>query len=210
MKRNLLWRGLLILAVAIACVALAYPPKNKINLGLDLQGGMHLVLQVHTEDALRAETDSDMARLIDLGKDKGAPGLKGRRTGDAAFVITAAPEVRDTVSDLASKYLPRWKVSRQGEDVAFTMNAKDVNEIQNSAVTQAKQTIDNRVNQFGVTEPVIQPLATGHRILVQLPGVDDPERVRRLIKSTAFLEFRIVRYPKGGGGVPTREEILAS
>jgi preprotein translocase subunit SecD len=212
MKRNLLWRGLLILAVAVVAIALAYPPKDKINLGLDLQGGMHLVLQVHTEDALRAETDSDMARLIDLGKDKGAPGLKGRRTGDSVFAITAPPEARDTVSDLAAKYLPRWKVSRPGgsEDLVFTMNAKDVNEIQNSAVTQAKQTIDNRVNQFGVTEPVIQPLATGHRILVQLPGVDDPERVRRIIKSTAFLEFRIVRYPKGGGGVPTREEILAS
>ncbi len=86
MNRNLLWRGLLILAVAVVCVALAYPPKKKINLGLDLQGGMHLVLQVHTEDALRAETDTDMARLIDLGKDKGAPGLQGRRTGDRQFV----------------------------------------------------------------------------------------------------------------------------
>ena len=72
------------------------------------------------------------------------------------------------------------------------------------------QTIRNRIDQFGVTEPVIQPTSTGQRIVVQLPGIDDPERVRRLIKSTAFLEFRIVRYPKGGGGVPSREEILNS
>ena len=123
MKRNLLWRGLLILAVAVVCFFLAYPPQEKINLGLDLQGGMHLVLQVHTEDALRAETDSDMARLIDVGKDKGAPGLKGRRTGDATFVdLRPAPEARDAVSDLASKYLPRWKVKRQGDDLVFTMN----------------------------------------------------------------------------------------
>jgi preprotein translocase subunit SecD len=71
-NRNLLWRGLLILAVTLICVALAYPPKKKINLGLDLQGGMHLVLQVHTEDALRAETDSDMARLLDQAKEQGA------------------------------------------------------------------------------------------------------------------------------------------
>ena len=90
------------------------------------------------------------------------------------------------------------------------MNTKDANDVRNSAVTQAVQTIRNRIDQFGVSEPVIQPTSSGQRIVVQLPGVDDPERVRRLIKSTAFLEFRIVRYPKGGGGVPTREEILNS
>ncbi len=210
MKRNLMWRGLLILAVALVCVFLAYPPKEKINLGLDLQGGMHLLLQVHTEDALRAETDSDMARLIDVAKDKGAPGLKGRRTGDSTFVITAPLDVRDTVSDLASKYIPRWSVKRQGDDLVLTMNAKDANEVRNGAVNQAVTTIRNRVDQFGVTEPVIQPTSTGQRIVVQLPGIDDSERVRNIIKSTAFLEFRIVRYPKGGGGVPSREEILKS
>ncbi len=212
MNRNLLWRGLLILAVAAICVALAYPPKEKINLGLDLQGGMHLVLQVHTEDALRADTDADMARLIDLGKDKGAPGLTGHRTGDSAFVITAPnPDVRDAASNLASSYFSqRWQVQSQGNDLLFKMNQQTVNEVQNGAVNQAVQTISNRINEFGVSEPVIQPTATGHRIVLQLPGVTDFERVRRLIKSTAFLEFRIVRFPKGGGGVPTKEAILAN
>ncbi len=84
------------------------------------------------------------------------------------------------------------------------------NEVRNGAVTQAVQTITNRIDQFGVSEPVIQPTNTGHRIVVQLPGVDDPERVRRLIKNTAFLEFRIVDFPKGGGGVDSREAILAN
>src|SRR6185295_7641828 len=211
MKRPLLWRGLLILAVTIVFLALTYPPKEKINLGLDLRGGMHLVLQVHTEDALRAETDSDLARLLDQGKEKGVTGVTGRRTGDAVFVVSgASPDARDTLSDIARRYLPRWEASRQGDDLVFTMTKQAANEIRNSAVTQAKQTIDNRVNEFGVSEPVIQPMATGYRILVQLPGVDDPERVRRLIKSTAFLEFRVVRFPKGGGGVGSREEILAS
>jgi preprotein translocase subunit SecD len=214
MNRNLLWRGLLILAVAAICVALAYPPSKKINLGLDLQGGMHLVLQVHTEDALRADTDADMARLIDLGKDKGAPGLTGRRTGNSSFVITApTPEARDAASNLASSYFSqRWQVSSQGgsNDLAFTMNQQTVNEVQNGAVNQAVQTISNRINEFGVSEPVIQPTATGHRIVLQLPGVTDFERVRRLIKSTAFLEFRLVRFPKGGGGVSSKEAILAN
>ncbi len=211
MKRNLLWRGLLILATILLSVALMYPPEKKINLGLDLQGGMHLVLQVHTEDALRAETDSDMARLVDLAEEQKVTGLSARRTGDAAFVISgASPQVRDTVAGLAERYLQRWDLNRQGDDLVFNMIDQAEKEVRNGAVTQAKQTIDNRVNQYGVTEPVITPTATGHRIVVQLPGVDDEERVRRLIKNTAFLEFRIVDFPKGGGGVGSREAILAN
>ena len=212
MKRPLLVRGIIILVVALAAAALAYPPKQKINLGLDLRGGMHLLLQVHTEDALRAETDSDLAALLDRAKQQGIANLKAQRTGDAVFTISGAtPEQRDALSELAQRYLPRWDVSRQGEDaMAFTMKPSDVNIVRNAAVNQAVTTIDNRINQFGVTEPVIQPTTTGHRILVQLPGVDDPERVRRLIKNTAFLEFRVVEFPKGGGGVGSREEILAN
>jgi preprotein translocase subunit SecD len=210
MKRPLLWRGLLILAVAVACAALAYPPKDKINLGLDLQGGMHLVLQVHTEDALRAETDSDMARLVDAAKEKGIADLQARRTADTQFAVAGSPDSRSTVSDLAQRYLPRWDVGSSGEALLFTLKKSAINEVENGAVTQAVQTIRNRIDQFGVSEPVIQPTATGHRVVVQLPGVDDPERVRRVIKSTAFLEFRVVRFPKGGGGVASREEILAS
>jgi preprotein translocase subunit SecD len=210
MKRPLLWRGLLILAVALIAAALAYPPKKKINLGLDLRGGMHLLLQVHTEDALRAETDSDMAALLDRAKEKGVTGLKARRTADSTFAITATSEQRDTLSDLAQRYLPRWNVSSQSDDMVFTMKSTEVNTVRNAAVNQAKTTIDNRINQYGVTEPLIQPTSTGYRIVVELPGVDDAERVRRLIKSTAFLEFRVVKVPKGGGGVGSREEILAN
>jgi len=210
MKRPLLWRGLLILAVALIAAWLAYPPKDKINLGLDLRGGMHLLLQVHTEDALRAETDSDMAALVDRAKEKGVVGLKARRTGDSAFAVGATSEQRDVLSDLAQRYLLRWNVSSLGDDMVFTMKTPEVNIVRNAAVNQAKTTIDNRINQFGVTEPLIQATSTGYRIVVQLPGVDDPERVRRLIKNTAFLEFRVVKFPKGGGGVGSREEILAN
>ncbi|HEV7507859.1 MAG TPA: protein translocase subunit SecD [Thermoanaerobaculia bacterium] len=210
MKRPLLWRGLLILAVALVAAALAYPPKQKINLGLDLRGGMHLLLQVHTEDAVRAETDSDMAALVDRAKEKGVVGLKARRTADAVFAIPATSEQRDVLSDLAQRYLPRWNVSSQNEEMVFTMKSNEVNTVRNAAVNQAKTTIDNRINQFGVTEPLIQATSTGYRIVVQLPGVDDPERVRKLIKNTAFLEFRVVKVPKGGGGVGSREELLAN
>ena len=72
------------------------------------------------------------------------------------------------------------------------------------AVNQAKQTIDNRINAYGVAEPNIA-VTEGYRVLVQLPGVDDPERVRKLIKSTAFLEFRLVEK----GPTSDRQTLLA-
>jgi len=207
MKTNLLWRGLLILAVAVIAVVLAYPPQKKINLGLDLQGGMHLVLQVHTEDALRAETDSDMSRLLRQAEDSKLAGLQGRRVSDTSFEVTGlGPDTRDSLATLAEKYLANWSSQAQEGRMVFTMKTENINSIRDLAVTQAKQTIDNRVNNFGVVEPVIQA-ASNYRIIVELPGVDDTERVRRLIKNTAFLEFRIVQYPPNGGGVGSPEQI---
>jgi preprotein translocase subunit SecD len=208
MKTNLFWRGIVILAVAVVAGVLAYPPQKKINLGLDLRGGMHLVLQVHTEDALRAETDSDMSRLLHQAEDAKMTGLQGHRLSDTSFDVTGlGPDTRDSLATLAEKYLGNWSVQPQEGRMVFTMKPENANSIRDLAVTQAKQTIDNRVNNFGVVEPVIQA-ASNYRIIVELPGIDDTERVRRLIKNTAFLEFRIVQYPPNGGGAPSQEQIL--
>jgi preprotein translocase subunit SecD len=220
MKRNLLWRGLLILAVLVWATLAIYPPGEikklfqgeepspNINLGLDLQGGMHLVLQVHTEDALRAETDSDMNVLTQQAQEKGVNGLRGQRTGDTAFSVTGfTPDNRGSVIEVADRYLGGWTYTSETGSIVFKMKPEYAENIRKMAVTQAKQTIDNRINAYGVAEPVIQE-TTNNRIVVQLPGVDDQDRVRRLIKNTAFLEFRIVRFPEGGGGVPSRDLIV--
>jgi preprotein translocase subunit SecD len=211
MKGTLLWRGILILASIAVAVMLALPLKEKIKLGLDLQGGMHLVLQVQTEDALRAETDSDMERLAQLAREDGLSGIQPRRTGDSRFEITGVgPDGMDTLTGIAEKrgYTGgngRWQVADRGEGrVVFAMNDAEANLVRNGAVSQAKQTIDNRINAYGVTEPNIA-VADGYRIVVQLPGIDDADRVRRLIKSTAFLEFRIVE----GSPADSREALLA-
>ena len=106
---SLTWRGVLIVgAVALALWA-AYPPKEKINLGLDLQGGIHLVLQVEVVDALRAETDKDMERLRQEATEKGLIGLETERTGDSAFVLRGV-EVEDepVIAKAAADYLPGW------------------------------------------------------------------------------------------------------
>src|SRR5580693_5302853 len=111
MQRNLLWRGVLILASILAAAAAAYPPKEKINLGLDLRGGMHLMLQVHTEDALRAETDGDMARLAQQVKDdaKGKLDVKPQRTGDTRFAIAdLSPEAKTAVIEAAKRVASRF------------------------------------------------------------------------------------------------------
>ena len=210
MKRNLLWRGLVILASILAAGAAAYPPRQKINLGLDLRGGMHLVLQVHTEDALRAETDGDMARLAQQVKDdsQGKLDVKPQRTGDTRFVVPGlAPEAKTAVLDAAKRVLQRFNSSEQTDSVSFAMLPGEVSKLRDLSVNQAVQTIRNRIDAYGVAEPVIQS-AGGERIVVQLPGVDDPDRVRKLIKNTAFLEFRLTAFPKDGSHAVTRDEIL--
>ena len=210
MKRNLLWRGLLILATVLASVAAATPPKQKINLGLDLRGGMRLVLQVHTEDALRAETDGDMARLAQQVKEdsQGKIEIKPQRTGDTRiFVPGLTPDAKTAVIEAAKRVLSRFNHSDQGDSVTFDMFPADVSKLRDQSVNQAVQTIRNRIDAYGVTEPVIQA-SSNNRIVVQLPGVDDFDRVRKLIKNTAFLEFRITVYPKDGARPVTREDIL--
>ncbi len=199
---NLLSRGILIGALLALSIWFFSPPKDKIKLGLDLQGGMHLVLQVQTDDALRSESDSDMQRLTTDAQEKGLT-IAPTRTSPTSFEVGGlAPEAKDSLAELARANLPIWDVAESGEKVVFTVKAAEATKIRELAVTQAVQTIRNRVDEFGVAEPVITP-ASGYRVVVQLPGVDDPERVRRLIKNTAFLEFRLVR----GGPVSSPEEL---
>ena len=210
MSRSLLWRGIIILAVVLLSVLAAHPLAEKLKLGLDLRGGIHLVLQVQVEDAVRSETAKDMDRLIQELQDAGIQ-ANGSPITSSTFEVNGVPADRDsTVNEIVGQFLPGWSWSHRGETVVFEMAPANRNEIKNLAVVQALETIRNRIDEFGVAEPVIQRQGLeGTRIVVQLPGVDDPERVKKLIKNTAFLEFRLVEYPLGGGGVRTREEIEA-
>jgi len=209
MNKSLLWRGLAILAVALMAGLSAYPLEENLKLGLDLRGGIHLVLRVETEDAVRSETDKDLDRLVSEFVDKGLTAAAGERTGDETFVVRGVPSSRDPeVDDIVDDFLSGWTWHRAGETLEFKMAGANLNEIRNLAVVQALETIRNRIDAFGVAEPVIQRQGE-RRIVVQLPGVDDPERVKSLIKNTAFLEFRIVDYPFRGGSASSPEEIVA-
>lgn len=213
MNRNLLWRGILIVFIVGILAWSAYPLNEKLNLGLDLQGGMHLVLQVETRDALRAETETDMDRAVRVLEDEaGITGVQARRVDDTTFALTGIPPGRDAeVDDVATDFFVNWSWSRDGDRVVFYMRDSYESETRRLAVAQARQTIRNRVDAYGVSEPVITAQADKERIVVQLPGVDDPERVKDLIQSTAFLEFRLVEWPEpGAGGAQSREAVLAN
>lgn len=211
MTRGLLWRGVLILAVVLVAVFSAYPLEKSINLGLDLRGGIHLVLEVQTEDAVESESEKDLSRLLQEIQENGIEGVTGAQVSSTEFVVENYPEDRDSeVADIVADFLPGWNWDRQAEALNFEMRPQNATTIRNLAVEQALETIRNRIDAFGVVEPVIQRQGLdGKRIVVQLPGVDEPERVKKLIKNTAFLEFKIVDYPPNGGGVATREELLA-
>ena len=211
MNKGLLWRGVMILGLIAMAIIAIYPPKEKLKLGLDLRGGMHLSLKVNTDDALRSEADKDMERVRQELIDKGVAGAATVRTSDTSFDVTGVPVDQDgVVGKAANDYLPGWDWNRSGDRIAFKMDAANIKSIRELAVQQALQTIRNRVDEFGVSEPTIARQGLdSDRIVVQLPGVDDPERVKRLIKNTAFLEFRLVDFPPSGTeGVDTREAVL--
>ena len=209
MNRNLLMRGLLVVLVVGTCAFWAFPLADSIQLGLDLRGGIHLLLEVLTDDALRAEAQKDIDSLVQELDEKGAPGVAGATESPVRFRLTGLPPDRDELlPDILEQTMPYWTWRRTGEDVIFDRRPDEVNNIREQAINQALQTIRNRVDEFGVAEPVIQRQGLGsNRLVVQLPGVDDPERVKNLIKNTAFLEFRLGVYPPAAGApaVDTQE-----
>jgi preprotein translocase subunit SecD len=209
MDRSLITRAVIIgVAIALAVIS-ASPPGEKIHLGLDLLGGMHLVLQVETDDAVRAETDNTIDALERELEDGEITGYEIDRTGDSTFdVIGIPPEKDDFVRDeVVDRYFIGWSVHRTGERLHFELAGSEARNIRQLAVNQARETIRNRIDAFGVSEPVIHDEGLGsNRIVVQLPGVDDPDRVKRLIKNTAFLEFRLTA--EGTGGFVSRQDLL--
>lgn len=218
MNQSLVFRGIFITAVVALAVYSATPPSEKINLGLDLQGGMHLVLQVKTDDALRSETDHDMERFVSRLKDEGVEGVRANRPeGDDELALSSfyidglTPEQATAAQKVQRDYFAStWGIQRDGGRVVMTMTDANKRTVRQQAVDQALRTIRNRIDQYGVSEPVIQRqgFSDSDRIVLQLPGVDDPERVKRLIKNTAFLEWRLSDFPREGGFAPSREAIL--
>ena len=173
--------------------------SNNIHLGLDLQGGTHLVLQVKVSDAVSAVSDNDVARIeSDLQKANITVGTVGKTDAThpetIAVLGTPADKVSDVRSLLDANYATTYDIS-PGADNSWklTMKPAAVHDIETHALQQAVETIRTRIDSLGVSEPVIQEYGLGaNQILVELPGVDDPARIREIIQSTARLEIHEV------------------
>ncbi len=194
MKKNLQWKVILTLAIIAGAIILAYPFNDtKVRRGLDLKGGIHLVLQVITDDSINMETDLEVSRLEDLLKKNTITFQKVTKEGLGRIAVqgTLADEEGKT-RDLFGQYSRDWDYGFTGDRANLTLKPLTAQLLRDQSVDQALQTIDNRINSYGVTEPLIQKQGKD-KIVVELPGVDDPERVKELIKVTAVLEWKLVK-----------------
>ena len=201
MTRGLLWKVILILVVLVGFAAATIPTQDNpepIRRGLDLKGGTHLVMRVNVGDAVRLETDQGSEMLKAQAKKTNLPIPVTRRVNDTTFVATLPADTPATPYETIGKdFLPSFDAGRTPEGLMqFKMKTASQTAIERDTVAHTVETIDNRVNALGVTEPYIAP-ESGYRIVIQLPGVDDPARVKDIIKTTAQLQFRLV---EGTGG----------
>jgi len=184
---------------------------KRINLGLDLRGGTHLILQVQVNDAVKIDSDNAIETLKEqLNKRKIAfadiSQPDPQNNPDRVVLKGVPPDARKDLLDIVSERLPEYDLT-SGADNTFTLSMKPqmLSDLKNKAVTQAIETIRNRIDSLGVSEPTIQEHGLGqYQILVQLPGVDDPGRVKDIMQSTAMLEIKQVL----GGPYPSEQAAM--
>ena len=228
LRPELRFRAMLYGAALIACGVAVWPPVDqggqpgKIHLGLDLRGGVHLVLQVVLEDALNATTDDAVNTIRDQAARKGIQVASVQRSTPTAFAIDGIEPARvKDMKDIARDFFRTgWEVKDAGENrLTAEMTEAYQRQLKEQTVQDAIRTLERRINALGVAEPVIA--ATGNRgdqILVQLPGVTDLEQAKKVIKTTAQLSLRLVEGQGGseeqvlqtkGGKVPDTMEVLS-
>lgn len=191
--KNLKWRIPLVALTVAFFLWKLYPIDKAVRLGLDLQGGMHVVLQVDIDKAVEFETDRIMDDAKNLIEGKDIPVTSVEREGnDQIKFVFKNSDARYKASQILTKGIPEVQIVSEEEAVLMTsLKEKVESEIKTRAHTQALQVIRNRIDKFGVTEPSLQPQGKD-RIIVQLPGVKDLARAENLLKKTAVLELRLV------------------
>ena len=212
-------------AFLIACGVAVWPPyqtatqPGRIRLGLDLRGGIHFVLRVVTDDALIATVDDAVQTAREQISGKGITFGGAQRTSSSGFAVTGVEparvkDVRDLLKDF---FRAGWDARDKGDGFEVAMTDPFVREIKQRTVKEAIRTLERRVNELGVAEPVIAEHGeAGDQILVQLPGMTDVEQAKRMIKRTAQLTLKLVEDVGGseegllqarGGKLPDNMEI---
>jgi preprotein translocase subunit SecD len=224
MNKNQLWKMVAIVGILLVFVfgifgipqsfsrkgLLAAITKN-IHLGLDLSGGTHLILQVQVNDAVNVDSDNAIEVLkqqLNKKKINFADITKPdpTNTPDRIVLKGVPPGSRTDLLSIVQDHLPEYDINSGADNTwNLTMKPSLLTELKDKAVTQAIETIRNRIDQLGVNEPTIQPHGLGqYQILVQLPDVDDPARVKDVMQSTAMLEIK----QSLGGPYPSEQAAL--
>ncbi|MEK6304550.1 MAG: protein translocase subunit SecD [Acidobacteriota bacterium] len=225
MQRKIRTRTLLIVLVTLAGVAVVFKPHHKpgikdftswsqikqnlsenIHLGLDLRGGSHLVMQVQTDEVIKKVTERNIEAAKNKLQEKNLPFTEIKYDGPGKIVVTLPDSSKssDIVSELKTDFGQGWSLDERGNSITASLDEAAQNDLRNRATEQAKSIIENRVNAFGVTEPTIQRHGGEgtYQILIQMPGVDDPERVKNTLNADSNLELKLVSkstqipYPK--------------
>ena len=209
MLKTLRWKIILYAAITVFAILLLLPtftselppwfmkviPTEKIHLGLDLQGGMYLLLTVEGEKAVESYVEQIKNNLKDELKERGVPvgKLETEKPDRIVLEFSGAKEKVDNL--LSQRFTMLRELPASGEGgiwkIQLVLDSKETEYIRKRAIDQALEIIRNRIDQFGVSEPEITLQGTDE-ILVQLPGIRDPQRAINLIGQTALLEFKLV------------------
>jgi preprotein translocase subunit SecD len=253
-KKNLLQRVIIILVVSLAGIYIVIGPRHRpslkdfgwsgikqtlaanIHLGLDLKGGSHLVMRVKTEEFLKHLVEGNAVAAENAAKDAGVE-VKGARpeAGGSTYRVIleiADPSKAEQAKEAVQKKVEFgdtsvWSYTTSGNQLIWSITGAGQRVLSDNATTQALNIIESRINALGITEPTLQTHGSqsSHQILLQMPGVQDPERVKNLLKGESRLELvHIVSPPSPapsqtyateeeakaslGGNVPTNKRIL--
>ncbi len=169
-----------------------FPPRG-VSLGLDLQGGIHLVLEVEEDRAVEIAVDRVARSMQELLAERGIAYVTVERVGglQVQLALAEADQVEEAAALIREAFPLYFQTSAEHRVLVFELLETEADRIKNSAINQALETIRNRIDQFGVTEPLLQRQGRAE-IVIQLPGATDPERAKKLIRDTALLEFKMV------------------
>ena len=241
-KKNLLQRVIIIAIVTIGGFYIVIGPRHKpsrkdftwsgikatlasnIHLGLDLKGGSHLVMRVKTEEFLKHLAEANAVAAENAAKDAGFEVKSARaETGSSSYRVVldiADPSKADAVKEAVQKKVElgdvnTWAYTNSGSQLRWDITGAAQRTLADNATTQALNIIDSRINALGITEPTLQThgAQSSHQILLQMPGVQDPERVKNLLKGESRLELvHIVSPPSPAPSqtYSTEQEAIAS
>ena len=222
MNSRLRWRIVVTLAVTLGISLFAWYPwladrmdvtgpqilmAKRLRLGLDLKGGVQMILRVNTDEAVLGETRNAARRIEEALSRQGIKSGQVEVVGPGRFRVAGIPPESDAPfrqlsSDLADGFLR----ASEGAGYAFVLRAEALDRLRTETVVQARQTVERRVDELGVSEPLIAVQgAADDELVVQLPGVRDMDRARDILGATALLEWKLVER----GPSVSREALLA-